>query len=262
MEEWIKKLQDRMDLNTRTQNASLKNLETHIEQLAKDYQAKAANEVPNPSVSQCKAIFANNEEPTDIAAPKGIDELHRVSFISNDNVHVSKETKKRPPGVLPCDPNETMILCRPFVTTIYARIDVFDKEILLGVGKHKIVFDMNRNVHHSVSIVEKMCLINKVQEEKPFNTLEIGDDLFSYDSPLCLEIERINHICETNQSTEYSLVCNNVHERYEGEKGMNSMVEPKTTVLRWTSEWVKVHGNDPKGDGHKRTCPRGGVDPP
>ncbi|GKG57651.1 hypothetical protein Tco_0587249, partial [Tanacetum coccineum] len=31
----------------RNQEASLKNLETQIEQLAKDYQAKAANEVPD-----------------------------------------------------------------------------------------------------------------------------------------------------------------------------------------------------------------------
>ncbi|GKB30660.1 hypothetical protein Tco_0870061 [Tanacetum coccineum] len=45
MEEWMKKLQESTKLNTRNQNASLKNLETQIEQLAKDYQAKAANEV-------------------------------------------------------------------------------------------------------------------------------------------------------------------------------------------------------------------------
>ncbi|GJZ84735.1 hypothetical protein Tco_0650074 [Tanacetum coccineum] len=67
----MKKLQESTNLNTRNQNASLKNLETQIEQLAKDYQAKAANEVPNPSVGQCKAIFANNKEPTEETAPKG-----------------------------------------------------------------------------------------------------------------------------------------------------------------------------------------------
>nr|GEZ13970.1 DNA-binding pseudobarrel domain-containing protein [Tanacetum cinerariifolium] len=45
MEEWMKKLQESTNLNTRNQNASLKNLETQIEQLANDYQAKAANKV-------------------------------------------------------------------------------------------------------------------------------------------------------------------------------------------------------------------------
>ncbi|GJS35928.1 hypothetical protein Tco_0534310 [Tanacetum coccineum] len=37
--------EERTNMNIRNQNASLKNLETQIEQLAKDYQAKAANEV-------------------------------------------------------------------------------------------------------------------------------------------------------------------------------------------------------------------------
>ncbi|GJZ64809.1 hypothetical protein Tco_0621505 [Tanacetum coccineum] len=50
LEEWMKKLQESTKLNTRNQNASLKNLETQIEQLEKDYQAKAANEVPVLSV--------------------------------------------------------------------------------------------------------------------------------------------------------------------------------------------------------------------
>ncbi|GJT30799.1 hypothetical protein Tco_0911074 [Tanacetum coccineum] len=37
MEEWMKKLQESTELNTKNQNTSLKNLETRIEQLAKDY---------------------------------------------------------------------------------------------------------------------------------------------------------------------------------------------------------------------------------
>ncbi|GKD51132.1 reverse transcriptase domain-containing protein, partial [Tanacetum coccineum] len=228
--EWMQKLHESTNLNTRNQNASLKNLETHIEQLAKDYQAKAANKVPNPSVGQCKAIFANNKEPTEETAPKGTNELHGVSFISNNNVQVSKEIEEGPLGVLPYlrasvntmpksmfnhlkltnlketnilvemadmtkkapvgivenvlekidkflfpsdfmiidmlgDPNETMILGRPFLATIHARIDVFYKEISLGVGEDKIVFDMNGNVHHPAAFVEKVCMINEEQYE-------------------------------------------------------------------------------------------------
>ncbi|GKA65813.1 RNA-directed DNA polymerase, eukaryota, reverse transcriptase zinc-binding domain protein [Tanacetum coccineum] len=102
MEEWMKKPQESTKLNTRTQNASLKNLETQIEQLAKDYKAKAANEVPNLLVSQCKEIFANNEAPTDEASSKGTTELQGVSFISDDNMQVPKEIEERTPGVLPC----------------------------------------------------------------------------------------------------------------------------------------------------------------
>ncbi|GJX63705.1 hypothetical protein Tco_0296605 [Tanacetum coccineum] len=96
------RLQESTELNTRNQNASLKNLETQIEQLAKDYKAKAANEVPNPLVSQRKEIFANNEAPADEASSKGTIKLQGVSFISDDNMQVPKEIKERTPGVLPC----------------------------------------------------------------------------------------------------------------------------------------------------------------
>nr|GEZ87117.1 hypothetical protein [Tanacetum cinerariifolium] len=82
-------------------NASLKNLETQIEQLAKYYQAKETDEVP-PGVLICQL------------PPK---ELSPGSF------------------TLPCtigDPNENMILGRPFLATIHARIDVLNKEISRG----------------------------------------------------------------------------------------------------------------------------------
>ncbi|GJX84592.1 hypothetical protein Tco_0335366 [Tanacetum coccineum] len=65
MEDWMKKLQESTNMNIRNQNALLKNLETQVEQLTKDYQEKAANEVPNSSIGQCKASFADNEAPID-----------------------------------------------------------------------------------------------------------------------------------------------------------------------------------------------------
>ncbi|GJU44509.1 hypothetical protein Tco_1201775 [Tanacetum coccineum] len=71
------------------------------------------------------------------------------------------------------DPNEMMILGRPFLSTIHVRINVFDKEISLGVGEDKIVFDMNGNVHHPVVVVKNVCMINDVQGEESFNPLEI-----------------------------------------------------------------------------------------
>ncbi|GJX91371.1 hypothetical protein Tco_0344697 [Tanacetum coccineum] len=145
-------------------------------------------------------------------------------------------------------------------------------------------------------------------------------------------------MCETNQNIEDVLVCNNVQEQYEGEKGMTIMAESETTALRlhtvndfrrhekgkamsfsdlllikygnskivntirarrrtkvhggtmysWHDEGfeeeerlesglderyydlpqvyvetfeVKVLRNDLKGDGHRRKCPKGGIDP-
>ncbi|GJS21335.1 hypothetical protein Tco_0449967 [Tanacetum coccineum] len=71
-------------------------LEIQIEQQAKDYQVKAANEVLDSSVGQYKAIFANNKVPTNETSSKGTNELHRVSFIYDDHVQVSKETGEGP----------------------------------------------------------------------------------------------------------------------------------------------------------------------
>nr|GFA13490.1 hypothetical protein [Tanacetum cinerariifolium] len=68
MEDWMKKLQE-----------------------SKDYKAKATNEVPNSSIGQCKAIFANNEAPRDETSSNGTNELHEVCFIFDHNVQVSKK---------------------------------------------------------------------------------------------------------------------------------------------------------------------------
>ncbi|GJY04603.1 hypothetical protein Tco_0370543 [Tanacetum coccineum] len=65
MEEWVKKLQESMKINTWNHSASLKNLETQIEQLTKEFHAKTTGEVHNSSVGQCKAVHANDEAPID-----------------------------------------------------------------------------------------------------------------------------------------------------------------------------------------------------
>ncbi|GJY21161.1 copia protein [Tanacetum coccineum] len=58
--------------------------------------------------------------------------------------------------------NETMLLGRPFLATIYAQIDVFRREI---------------------------------SKAKNFNPLEIENDVFSYDSPACLLLEQGTPSC-------------------------------------------------------------------
>ncbi|GJS22255.1 putative reverse transcriptase domain-containing protein [Tanacetum coccineum] len=44
--------------------------------------------------------------------------------------------------------NETMILGRPFLATIHAKIDVFNKEISLGIGGDRVTFDMDKKIHN------------------------------------------------------------------------------------------------------------------
>nr|GEU41485.1 hypothetical protein [Tanacetum cinerariifolium] len=47
--------------------------------------------------------------------------------------------------------NETMILGRPFLATIHAEIDVFNKEISLGIGDDKITFDMDKKIYNFIT---------------------------------------------------------------------------------------------------------------
>nr|GEX13550.1 hypothetical protein [Tanacetum cinerariifolium] len=292
-EDSMKKLKKSTYLNTRNQNASLKNLETQIEQVAKEYKAKAANEVQDSSVGQCKAIFSNNEASTNEAYSKGTTELHGApvrivekvlvkinkfllpfdfmiidmldslgrdmkkmkenvhanqveyenykraylnkEFPLNEEVKSVEEVKYRESG-RPYQNNNgngaRYHVGRTFLVIIHARIDVFYKEISLRIGEDIIVFDMNGNVHHPVDFVEKVFVINEVQEEDSFKPPEIGNDFFSYNSSLCLEVKRINHMCENNQNNEDAFVCNNVQEQYEGEKGMTIMAESEIIALR------------------------------
>nr|GEU79874.1 zinc knuckle CX2CX4HX4C [Tanacetum cinerariifolium] len=52
MNEWIKKIQESVEVNTRNQSASLKNLETQIEQLTNELHSRATNEIPSSSSGQ------------------------------------------------------------------------------------------------------------------------------------------------------------------------------------------------------------------
>ncbi|GJV05166.1 hypothetical protein Tco_1338735 [Tanacetum coccineum] len=99
MEEWIKKLHKNMEINTQNPSASLKNLETQIEQLTKEFHAKTASEVPNSLVSQCKAVYANDEAPIDNTSS---DETNEVSFIVNNEERVAQEEDDVLTKVLSC----------------------------------------------------------------------------------------------------------------------------------------------------------------
>ncbi|GKA34841.1 phospholipase-like protein [Tanacetum coccineum] len=84
------------------------------------------------------------------------------------------------------EPSEIMILGKPFLATIHAQIDVFNRENLLGIVEDRVLFDMDEGMYHYKIPVEIFYIINSIQEEEFFNLLKIGDDLFSYESPACL----------------------------------------------------------------------------
>ncbi|GKA81996.1 hypothetical protein Tco_0788744 [Tanacetum coccineum] len=51
---------------------------------------------------------------------------------------------------------ETMILSRPFLTTIHAEINDFNKEISLGIRKDRITFDIDKKIHNLTTPVKKV----------------------------------------------------------------------------------------------------------
>ncbi|GJQ98662.1 reverse transcriptase domain-containing protein [Tanacetum coccineum] len=67
--------------------------------------------------------------------------------------------------------NETMILGRPFLATIHAEIDVFNKEISLGIGSDRVTFDMNKKIHNFTTPIGEICMINSTSSsEYTFHT--------------------------------------------------------------------------------------------
>ncbi|GJR98523.1 reverse transcriptase domain-containing protein [Tanacetum coccineum] len=245
MEEWVKNLQENAEINTRNQAASLKNLETQIEQLTKEFYTKAANEINSPSLNQCKAVYAdkktsldngrheissasnkctqivqtNDVSPkilpcqllpkelnpgnftlpciigslnfyamADLGAsvnviPKSIFEYLKLARLKKTDmlVEMADMTKISPIRIVenvlvkidkflfPSDfvvtnmlntRNETMILGRPFPATIHAEIDVFNKEISLGIGGDKVTFNMDKKIHNFTTPIGEIYMIN------------------------------------------------------------------------------------------------------
>ncbi|GKB34234.1 hypothetical protein Tco_0879176 [Tanacetum coccineum] len=92
MEVWIKKLQENVKINTRNQDASLKNLETHIEQLTEELRSRKEKS------EQAKVVTVENEG---LSSPKKLNNLHGISFLSKspkENTIDQLPTKESNPG--------------------------------------------------------------------------------------------------------------------------------------------------------------------
>ncbi|GKB08709.1 reverse transcriptase domain-containing protein [Tanacetum coccineum] len=81
--------------------------------------------------------------------------------------------------------DDVIILGRPFLESTRAQIDVFNEEISFKIGSEKFKFNIN-----SHQCIEKIYMVDIGQEEETFNPFEIRIDLFSYESPACLEFEQ------------------------------------------------------------------------
>ncbi|GKD71808.1 reverse transcriptase domain-containing protein [Tanacetum coccineum] len=62
--------------------------------------------------------------------------------------------------------DETMILGRPFLATIHAEIDIFNKEISLGIWDDKVTFDMDKKIHNFTTLIGKIYMINSIHNDE------------------------------------------------------------------------------------------------
>ncbi|GJU32979.1 hypothetical protein Tco_1176568 [Tanacetum coccineum] len=157
----------------------------------KESEEDALIDILKSLVEECKVVYKE-------ASYRGTNVVQGVSFIAEDEegdtsgaLPCQLPPKELNPGsfTLPCiigEPNETMILGMPFLATIHAQIDVFKREISLGIGEDRVEFDMDGGISHSRILVEKIYMASSVHEKEYFNPLEYENDVFSYESPSCL----------------------------------------------------------------------------
>ncbi|GKA25316.1 hypothetical protein Tco_0711425 [Tanacetum coccineum] len=93
MEKWVKKLQENAIINTRNQAASLKNLETKIEQLTKEFDIKAANEINSPSLDQSKEVYTDVKRHPSIMEGMGYQLLLTIDSELNPHLILLKHLR-------------------------------------------------------------------------------------------------------------------------------------------------------------------------
>nr|GEW18723.1 hypothetical protein [Tanacetum cinerariifolium] len=139
-----------------------------------------ANEVFNLSIGECKVVFASENAQTDETSSNMTSELQGVSFFADDDI---REEDDVPSGALPCqlppkkliidmpgNLGKMMILGRPFLATIHARIDVFNGENSLGIVKDRIMFDMDENTHHPKEPEVERKAITRISDLGPITS--------------------------------------------------------------------------------------------
>ncbi|GKD31515.1 reverse transcriptase domain-containing protein [Tanacetum coccineum] len=182
MEEWVKKLQENAEINTRNQIASLKNLENQIKQLTKEFHAKTTSEVNNSSFDQCKAVYADKEAQLN----NKINKPHEVSFVQEEGASIN---------VIPKFTFEHLKLARLKKTDMLVEMTDITKRAPIGLVENilvkidkflfpldfvvidmlnmrnetmilRVTFDMNKKIHNFMTLVGKIYMINLIHNDE------------------------------------------------------------------------------------------------
>ncbi|GJW90941.1 hypothetical protein Tco_0168494 [Tanacetum coccineum] len=135
-----------------------------------------------------------------------------------------------------------IILGRPFLESTRAQINVFNEEISFEIGSEK--FKFNTKSHQCF---KKIYMVDIRQEEETFNPLEIGIDLFSYESHACLEFEQKTKVYGTSDPQD------------EIAKPISFSTDKRGLVKRWhVCKPINVTYDDGNGENyHKRQTVKG-----
>ncbi|GJY11698.1 reverse transcriptase domain-containing protein [Tanacetum coccineum] len=114
--------------------------------------------------------------------------------------------------------NETMILGRPFLATIYVEIDVFDKEISLGIGDDRVTFNVDKKIHNFITPVGMVYMVNSIHNDEPSS---------SYNAPL-------------DKSSQFEK-SNNLHNENNYDNYMQERSRKKARMLKSDTNSLSVH---------------------
>ncbi|GKC28645.1 hypothetical protein Tco_1035939, partial [Tanacetum coccineum] len=132
MNEWIKKLQESVEINTRNQSVSLKNLETQIKQLTQELHSRATDETPSSSTRQCKVVNVDHETPSEL------NNLHGVYFLPNSEEGTTEDRQEQQVKNVKAEEYIPIKhLCKPIVQTYNGKVRMWptrdpDKSICGG----------------------------------------------------------------------------------------------------------------------------------
>ncbi|GJW30801.1 BYPASS-related protein [Tanacetum coccineum] len=158
--------------------------------------------------------------------------------------------------------NETMILGIPFLAIIYAEIDVFNKEMSLGIDDERVAFDMSKKTHNFTTPIGKIHMINSSSDnESTYNTSSDRPSRFENDynflkqerslkKPKRLKFDIIlhsKHFCKPvkqilNRELRFWPTCDPNKE--ECNEGVAVYGMDKGGVLnKWLEEWCSENSN-------------------
>nr|GEY01657.1 reverse transcriptase domain-containing protein [Tanacetum cinerariifolium] len=97
------------------------------------------------------------------------DMMKKASFGIIENILVRIHKSLFPSDFIIMDktPNEIIIISRPFLATINTEINVFDKEISLGIENDRFSYDMEKKDHNFTTPTEKFFMIKSNLDNRP-----------------------------------------------------------------------------------------------